>query len=186
MKQNRTPWRRVAAIAATVALACGLSGCGDDDDDAAPADVGEEMVIEVELADFEFRGLPDRVPVGTRLTVTNVAPTEMHELVLIRIVDGETRSIDELLALPDEELDGVIEEMPEMVLLAAPGGPQIDAVGDGVLRNPGRYVAICGIPTGVDPDEFMAAAAASEGGPPQIDGGPPHFVHGMVAELVVE
>ena len=36
------------------------------------------------------------------------------------------------------------------VLLADPGGEQIAAIGDGVLSEPGRYLLLCAIPTGVD------------------------------------
>jgi hypothetical protein len=41
------------------------------------------------------------------------------------------------------------------------------------------------IPTGADPDEYLAAAAEAEGGPPDVAGGPPHIAAGMFAELVV-
>ncbi|MDZ7732776.1 MAG: hypothetical protein U5R31_06345 [Acidimicrobiia bacterium] len=58
--------------------------------------------------------------------------------------------------------------------------------GDGVIDEPGRYAFICAIPTGADPQEYLAAAAEAEGGPPQVEGGPPHFVEGMYAEVTVE
>jgi hypothetical protein len=45
---------------------------------------------------------------------------------------------------------------------------------------------MCAIPTGVDPEEYLAAAAGAAGGPPDVAGGPPHFTHGMAAELIVE
>ena len=72
------------------------------------------------------------------------------------------------------------------MLLAPPGEGAIAAVGDGTLSEPGRYAIICAIPTGADPAEYLAAAAESEGGPPEVPGGPPHFVNGMFAEIVVE
>jgi len=69
----------------------------------------------------------------------------------------------------------------------APGGEVIPAVGDGTLAEPGRYVLICAVPTGVDPDVYLQAAAESGGEQPQIpEAGPPHLVHGMVAELTVD
>jgi hypothetical protein len=75
-----------------------------------------------------------------------------------------------------------------MVLLQPPGSDeQIVAVGDGTLTEPGRYVLMCFIPTGADPDEYLAAAAASDGeAPTGVAGGPPHVVNGMYAELQVE
>ena len=93
-----------------------------------------------------------------------------------------------LVELPDEELGAIFGEgPPDTVLLAAPGGEQVDAVGDGTLTEPGRYVLACFIPTGVDPDAYLNAPASEEG-PPQVPGadGPPHITHGMWAELVVE
>ena len=72
------------------------------------------------------------------------------------------------------------------MLLQAPGSQDvIPAVGDGVLRTPGRYLVICATPTGADPCAYLAAAADSEG-PPDVPGGPPHFVHGMFTEVVVQ
>lgn len=62
----------------------------------------------------------------------------------------------------------------------------IQAVGDGTLSEPGRYAIMCFIPTGVDPQVYVEASAATESGPPQSEGaGPPHFVNGMRTELTV-
>ena len=71
-----------------------------------------------------------------------------------------------------------------MVLLAHQGGEQIATVGDGTLTEPGRDLAICVIPTGADPGEYLDAAATSEG-PPQVAGGPQHVANGMYALLAV-
>jgi hypothetical protein len=183
-------WRltAVAALAPLVLVACG------DDDDAGEA-IGDDVeqiadesdVVEVTLDDYEFRGLPDSIPAGTRLTVRNVAEEELHELVAFRLPDDEDRSVEELLSLPPEELMPMLGGEPDAVLLATPGGPQIDAVGDGTLTEPGRYAVACFIPIGVDPDVYLAAAAEAEEGPPQVEGaGPPHFTAGMHAELTVE
>lgn len=60
-------------------------------------------------------------------------------------------------------------------------------MGDGTLDKAGRYALLCFIPTGVDPADYLAAAEETAEGPPQIeDAGPPHFVHGMHAELIVD
>jgi len=141
-------------------------------------------VIDVAMVDFAFAGLPESVPAGTRLTVTNISETELHEVVVFRLADDETRPVDELAHLEPGALLAALGE-PHAVLLAAPGGPAIPAVGDGILTEPGRYALFCFIPTGADVDEYLAAAATSDG-PPEVDGGPPHFVHGMHAELTVE
>lgn len=151
--------------------------------DSAPAG----SVLEVEAVDYSFENLPDSVPAGTQLALVNNSENELHELVAIRLPDDETRPVEELVQLPEAELGAIMGQgPPATVLLAAPGGEQIAAVGDGTLTEPGRYVVICAIPTGADPQAFLDAAAASAEGPPDVEGGPPHFVHGMFAELTVE
>jgi hypothetical protein len=176
----------------TIAILAGLSvltlnACGDDTSNAdAPTTTTGDGVLTVDTHDFAFGQLPESVPAGTKLTIVNSSSVELHEVVALRISDDETRSAAELMTLPQEELMTVVSPMPATVLLAAPGGPQIAAVGDGTLDEPGRYLLLCSIPTGVDPDDYLEAAAESAGGPPQVAGGPPHFVHGMFAELIVD
>lgn len=192
--------RTVAALALLVTLGLTGAACGDDDGTAAadppttettsapggddPA--GAPETLTVVLTDFAFEDLPDSVPAGTRLTVVNEAQRELHELVALRLPDDEDRSAEELVH--DQAALGALLSAapPATVLLAAPGGEAIPAVGDGTLSEPGRYLLVCMIPSGVAPDVYLEAAAQSEGGPPQVEGGPPHVAHGMFAELVVE
>jgi hypothetical protein len=184
----------IAVTVTTLALAA----CTDQPDEprtasagtgaaAATADDGPgDDAVEVGLVDFGFEGLPDTVPAGTRLTVDNRAEAELHELVAFRLPDDEERAVADLAGLAPGDLIAALGE-PVTVLLATPGGDPIPAVGDGTLAEPGRYAIMCFIPTGVEPDVYLAAAAETDQGPPQIEGaGPPHFVHGMYAELVVE
>jgi hypothetical protein len=163
-----------------VLLASGLmalAACGDEPDATAG-----DGVVEVTLSDFSFGDLPDEIPAGTRLDIENTSEDELHELVAVRLADGDDRSVDELVA---SGLDEVLAAgPPAAVLLAAPGADQITAVGDGTLPEPGRYLLLCAIPTGADVEQYLAAAATSDG-PPQVDGGPPHFLNGMVDDLVV-
>lgn len=181
MGRGRTHSRSpLVGCALAVALLTGVSACGDDASDA-----GQPAVVEVIATDFEFADLPDTVPAGTRLTLRNDAPSELHELVAFRLPDDEERSVSELMALPPDELMPAMGGPPVAVLLAPPGGEQIAAVGDGTLAEPGRYAILCVIPTGIEPDVYLEAAAISEG-PPDVGGGPPHIVHGMYAELRVE
>ena len=192
--------RRLGAGVAVLALAGVPVASGDDRDDAASdttettastettetTEAGSE-VVEVTLADYEFQGLPEEVPAGTRLQVSNESTMELHELVAFRLPDDEERSVEELLQLPEEEQMALVGGgEPDTVLLAMPGSDeQIEAVGDGTLGEPGRYLIACFIPTGADPQEYMSPAQEAEGGPPEVAGGPPHFVQGMWAELRV-
>lgn len=156
-------------------------------DDASDGGV-EDGVLTVTMVDFAYEGLPESVPAGTRLAVENDSEAELHELLAFKLPDDETRSIEELIALPEEEGNAVLGEAgPVAVLLAPPGGEQIDAVGDGTLTEPGRYAIFCAIPTGVDPEEYLNAPPTEEG-PPEVPGadGAPHFTHGMFADLIVE
>lgn len=183
-----------AALAVLAAVGTLAVGCGDDTETAAPADpapittpddapaAGE---IEVVATDFAFSNLPATVTAGTRLTLRNDASGELHELVAIRLPDDETRPAADLVALPPDELGALLGAAPPaLVTLAAPGEPAVTPVGDGTLTEPGRYLVVCMIPTGADPQEYLEAAATSDG-PPQVAGGPPHLVHGMWAELEV-
>jgi hypothetical protein len=168
---------RRSALTLLMCAPLAFAACGDDSDASAA-----DGVLDVTLSDFSFGDLPAELAAGTRLQVENVSDTELHELVAVRLADGDDRPVAEIVASGlDEVLAG---GPPAAVLLAAPGGEQIDAVGDGVLDEPGRYLLLCAIPTGADPQEYLEAAATGDG-PPQVDGGPPHFVNGMVDDLVV-
>lgn len=194
MTRVRTTHR---ALAAAAAATLALTACGDDDAAVAASpdtepiaaeevETGDEAAepVVVTAVDFGYEDLPGSVPAGTRLALVNDSPVELHELVAFRIPDDEDRSVDELVALPPDEVMPLLGE-PATVLLAAPGSDEtIPAVGDGTLTEPGRYAVICVIPTGADPDEYLAAAATSDG-PPEVDGGPPHVANGMFAELTV-
>ena len=169
----------LAGLAAVAPLT--LAACGDDADAAGGISDG---VLTVDLADFSFGELPESVPAGTRLAVESASDTELHELVAIRLPDGEQRPAADIVH--DSLADVLAGGPPTAVLLAAPGGEQIAAVGDGTLAEPGRYLILCAIPTGADPAEYLAAAAASNGEQPQVAGGAPHFTHGMFDDLVVE
>lgn len=178
----------------------GLPGCSSDDTGAAAnttakpattvarsdADSPDSGVVKVTAVDYEFKDLPSEVTAGTRFELTNAAPGELHELVAFKLPDDERRSVDELLKLPEAEIGKLMGSMaPATVILAPPGGRQVNAVGDGTLTEKGRYMVICTIPTGADPGEYLQAAAKSNGGPPSVPGGPPHMVHGMFSELTV-
>jgi hypothetical protein len=197
--RSPTPWP-ARLVALPLILAIVAAGCGDDDEDDAsadatdtasatttPADSGDATTeaTEVVAVDFGFEGLPDTIDAGTRLTLRNDSEVEVHELVAMAIPPQETRSTEELITLPESELFAAIPGQPALVLVAPPGEESFPAVGDGTLEA-GRYLVFCAIPTGADPDEFMQAMQEATGGPPQVDGGPPHFASGMYGELTVE
>jgi len=204
------PLARATLVVACLLLPLSAAACGDDeaDDDATDATTSEAPTteaptttgagaettteaaagdgLEITGVDYAFEGVPASVPVGTRLTFTNSSDAEVHEIVAVPLGDEETRPIAEIVADPAGIGALLGGGPPTAVIVASPGGDQPGAVvGDGTLAEPGRYALICTIPTGVDPDEYLAAAAAAQGGPPDVEGGPPHFVNGMVAEVEV-
>ena len=194
---HTTTPRRAALVAACLVAAVSLSACGDDAEDAtdtpattaapdAPAttvgggDSAGETVV-VTAVDYGFEGLPETVPAGTKISLVNEG-NEPHEFVAMRIPDEETRPVEELVQLPEEELGAVFGAgEPATVILAATGQTDIPGavVGDGTLTEPGRYAIVCFLPVGSD-DSILE----SEGPPPAGDAAP-HAMHGMVAEVTV-
>jgi hypothetical protein len=168
-----------------LASAAVISGCGDDDD--AGVETSDPGTFEIVAADYRFDDVPDTVPVSSTFTLTNTSSAELHELIVIRIPDGEERPVSTLVELPEHEFDELFddEELLATVIVAPPGEEGFAVVGDGTVTTPGRYALFCFIPTGVEPAEFLAAVEAAGGGPPEVDGGPPHVEHGMFAEVLV-
>jgi len=186
--------RAGTVVLALTLLAATGAACGDDDDgdegastSSTTEEPAEPDTVEVTAIDYGYEGLPETMAAGTQLTLTNSSTTELHELVAFLLAEDEERSAEEIAALPEAELGALFAGEPATVLLALPdGGDMIPAVGDGTISESGRYVVFCAIPVGADPQEYLAAAEASEGGPPQVEGGPPHFVEGMYGEFTVE
>lgn len=208
MRSITTNSRRLAVVAPVIACLL-LAACGSDSDDAANSEsdastptateasadtaapdgtAADAETVEIVAADFEFDNVPASIAPGTKLSLTNSSTVELHEMVVFRLPDTETRSIEELVALPESEQEAIFGGgPPAIVQLAMPGSDEpIPAVGDGTLTEPGRYAMVCFIPQGVDPQEFMAAAEASGDGPPDVAGGPPHVALGMYTEFTVE
>ena len=188
----------ITALLCTVLLipvACGGDDAADDSttpttptsapDHSAPHDSAPIGTVTVDAVDYRFENLPATIPAGSTLHLTNSSSVELHELVALRLPDDENRPIEELLALPKSELDSIVGGPPAAVLVAPPSSEGFPVVGDGTLTEPGRYLLLCAIPTGADPEEYLAAAAASGGAPADIAGGPPHLVAGMYAEVEV-
>lgn len=167
-----------------LAVALALGACGGDDSSTVTTPPSDPAPLQVTLSDFSFGELPDEVPAGTRLEVDNVAATELHELVAVRLPDGEDRPLEAIVGGDLQQL--FTGGPPAVVMLAPPGDAEVIVpVGDPTLREPGRYLLVCMIPTGVDVAAFMEALAEGGEGPPDVPGGPPHIAHGMFAELTV-
>ena len=182
---------RVAALALVVS---GTSACGDtSDEEAAVTTVSTAAAtttttaaggksLEVTGDDYVFKGVPAKIAPGTVISFTNASKREVHELVALRVKDGETRPASVLLQLPEAERDATAEFRG--VAIAFPGEKGITPEGPVTLTQPGRYLFVCAIPTGADPAAYREAVK-NPGPPPSVPGGPPHLVNGMVSEVTV-
>jgi plastocyanin len=151
----------------------------------------EAPTVEVGGVEYAFTGLPTSVPVGTSLTFTNNG-AEVHEMVLVRIADGVTESLEELLAMEGEGRDpmaeGLVEMVGDMPLFAAPG---TTAEGSLTLEQEGRHVVLCFIPQGLT-DMSVLEQLGPDTNPedlsPEIQAlmaNPPHLALGMIQEFTV-
>lgn len=142
--------------------------------------------LEITGVDYAFEGVPETVEAGTQLTFTNASDVEFHEMIMFRIPEGEDRPLAELLALPDEEAEQAVGA-PVGVAVAMPGEDGQVVEGELIAEEPGRYILLCFIPVGADPEAFAEAMQnPGAGEPPQVEGGPPHVAEGMYAEFTVE
>lgn len=127
--------------------------------------------VDVTAVDYAFEGVPAELPAGTTVfTLDNTsAAGELHEMVLIKLAEGDDTTLEELFTMSEEEASAHFDPAsPPVAVFAA-----ADQVGGtSVELTPGRYVYACFIPVGTTSFE-------TEGS------GPPHFMEGMSGELTV-
>lgn len=164
----------VALLGLALVSACGGSGAADG-------------TIEITGLDYAFSGVPEVAATGAELTFTNDSESEFHEMVVFRVADGEERTLQELLELPEEESEALIEFQGVLVALPGEDGFNPEAEGTSVaLGEAGRYAIVCFIPQGADPAAVEEAMAGATEGPPDLGDGTPHAFLGMAAEFQVE
>ena len=150
----------------------------------AEADEANET-INVTATDYAYNGVPDTVPVGTELTLTNDSDDEIHEIVLVDLPGDELRQVREVATGDRSRVMELVSEHSTAVSVAPPGEDGDLIRGDLTLDDPGSYALLCVVPVGADPEEFMEALPDADG-PPEVDGGEPHTAAGMYATLTVE
>jgi hypothetical protein len=144
----------------------------------ATARVGDYMaghcgyqVIDVTTTDHAFAGLPADAPGGKALIRIENDGAEYHQLLVQRVIINETRSVDEILAMPEDEGGRLLDFLGGAI---APPGMSSWTV---VELTPGRrYAVMCFIPTGSTSEAAMQS--------PQ-PGSAPHSEEGMFAEVRV-
>jgi hypothetical protein len=131
--------------------------------------------LNLTAVNYAFQGVPATAPAGGTVVSLSNEGTELHEAVLFRINDDVTESIEEILALGEEEGQAMVTQAG--AAFAVPG-----ATGSSSMTlEPGRYAVVCFIPVGLTPE--AAAEAEASGTEPE---GAPHFTEGMVTEFTVE
>jgi hypothetical protein len=116
-------------------------------------------VIDVTAQEYAFVGIPEEIAAGpTIFNITNKGE-QVHEMIVFRISDDVDLSVQEILQLPDEETEGMAEDVGGTFVL--PGN-----TGHAVLNlTPGRHAALCFIPEGTTP-ENLDEVFAEEGTAP--------------------
>lgn len=145
--------------------------------------------IDVIAGDYLYQGVPETVPLGTRLVLVNDSETEFHELAIGFMGDDMT-PIEEMAMLNDPRSIASQYAPLRTVLFARPGEVYYDQItgpgyGPPDLNRPGRWVLFCSIPVGTDPQDAVAQVAT---GNPMVL--PPdtqrHYQVGMFIEVFVE
>lgn len=117
--------------------------------------------FDVTGVDYAYEGMPESISSGkVAFRFENATEAgEFHEGQLLRFNDDTTETLDELLALSEEE--GLTKATPVGGMFAPPG----ETLTSFTELDPGRYAIVCFIPVG--------------------DSETPHFVEGMAAEFEV-
>jgi hypothetical protein len=195
---------RTAAVAVAVGVAIGATACSSGSNTAttattaAPAPVAPVTAVApttsapsgpqaftVKGFDYEFDGLPDTMAAGSSLAFSNTSTKEAHELAVFRLPDTDTHTISDFATMPMEQLQQTVPGPPIMVWVAGPSAQGMLTVGNGTITMPGRYLAICEVPTGADPSAYVAAANQAKGAAVSVPGGAPHYMDGMLQPFTV-
>ncbi len=126
----------------------------------------------VTASEYAFGGVADTLDAGPTVIDFENAGQEFHQLLVMHVNDDVIETVDELLALPEAEAQSKMA--PVGGAFAAPGATSYAMID----FQPGRYIAVCFLPTGATPENM-----------PQIESGEhhgaPHHTQGMIQEFTV-
>jgi plastocyanin len=173
--------KRLALVIACIALV--LTACGDDD-------TGGPRSVEITGVDYAFEDVPDTLAAGSTLTFKNDSTQEVHEMIVVRLDDAETRPMEELVTLPEDEIEPLITDVGVSVALPGEDGIVVEGSDPITVDEPGRYAIVCFIPFNSDVEVAREVLSGpppeGDGPPPSLGEGPPHVTGGMFAEFTVE
>ena len=126
---------------------------------------------ELTATEYAYTGTADSYPAGRTAFRLMNSGAQAHELLILRKNDGVDLTLEELLALPDDEAESMV------TTVGATFAPTTGDVGTLVADlEPGDYVAVCMIPEGT--------VVAPDGSFTEGTGGP-HAMLGMSFEFSV-
>jgi hypothetical protein len=121
--------------------------------------------------EYSFGGLPDELDAGPTVVELDNQGSEIHQLMLLRVAD-EGSELGDLETMTEEELTDL-----GPVAGGAFAGP--GETGSGMIDlQPGRYIAVCFLPTGATPENMPAIQSGELQGQA-------HSTQGMIQELHV-
>lgn len=163
-----------AAAVAEAAVTGDFSSFGGTEVDAAEARTHEFDMANcgwqaqtVTATEYSFGEVPGTLTAGPTSFELSNEGSELHEIVLARKNPGVTDSVEDIVALPDEEALSRITELGSVH--TDPGSSDYKVVD----LEAGDYIMICFVPMGMTSEDAEATDGA------------PHYTEGMVAEFTV-
>ena len=138
--------------------------------------------VDVAAVDWAYGGIPLELPAGSvAFRVTNIGE-EMHEMGILRKLDGVTQSWDEIIPIVAESFLNETDEAEQYVEWV--GHAWVPTSENSAVAYvdlvPGEYAAFCMLPIGTNQDMSEQDMEALTG-----PGYEAHWQHGMVQEFTV-
>jgi hypothetical protein len=151
-----------------------VNPCGPDGDGDVPGPPGEPPAdgatpVTLTAVEYAFDDAESSYPAGDYAFTLSNEGAELHEAVLLRILDAEV-TFEDLMEMSDEEAEAAIEFVGGAVAC-----PSDTAEPFGVALTSGRYVMACFLPVGSTADAAIEQLDAS-----------PHADQGMVVEMTID
>jgi hypothetical protein len=185
------PADQVPVTTTTVAVTTTVAALVETVTTVAPAPVLPKMV-QIEAFDYGFTGFEGEIVAGDALEFSNGSDTEFHNLVVIRLDDGDSSTVADIAEIAPEDIDAGQRDQTDghtVQIVAVIGhldaAPGEDAFNGRLrLQVAGRYIALDMIPQGADP--LTVRSAIDTFAPPYlVPGGPLGYHHGMIVEFFV-